>query len=412
MLKSFKIWLKIVQIVFLGCLLGVSCSKTTNKELPQIDLSPTAFEQSVKQNLSAIATKVEYILLETTDEVVLTGIQNGKHCFFDSHILISNSGQLYLFDDKGNYLNKIGAMGNGPGERSRAIIAQVLIKDKLIAVYDRIKRKVFFYDYGGIFVSKIDIDFKPSSFFTFNRHLIFMNSQFSRKETDYHVLTIMTKEGVLVKRLLHRPDEEKEEGKRKPSMLADMLPNASTMNVLDDKLYFIESNIEQYKLIWELSEEFEIKHKITMDIGDNVRPLKEYENINATFFKYNRLYGYIESSNYTFFKMMWGNHEPSHASIYYDKEKQEFLYIRKVDAFQNMFINDIDGGRDFYPFWRVSESKVATPLSVLRMRKWLKKNDVSDRKLLNPEGRKDLENIISNAKDTDNPIIMMVTLKE
>lgn len=64
--------------------------------------------------LSEIASDVEFVQLEVTDESLLKDIDGIK--VSDSHILIHDINQVYLFARDGKFLTKVGSQGQGPSE--------------------------------------------------------------------------------------------------------------------------------------------------------------------------------------------------------------------------------------------------------------------------------------------------------
>ncbi len=66
--------------------------------------------------LSDIVSSIEYVPLETSDSCLLPGSCR-VDCITDSYIMLSSLNQVpYLFDCQGNFLNRIGVRGQGPGE--------------------------------------------------------------------------------------------------------------------------------------------------------------------------------------------------------------------------------------------------------------------------------------------------------
>lgn len=408
MLKKIAIFL--IGICFL------TCQKIKEESTVQmIDLSPNSFEESTQLNLSSIASKIEYIPLETNEKAMFGYIYNSDVTFFEDTILLQDKGVLFVFNSSGEFLNTIGDIGNGPGEHSKNFQFRILPQDKLIAIYDQSKDKVFFHTFKGQFVSEIAIDFNPRSFITFNNHLVFFNAEFSRKDSDYYVISVVDKTGVVIKKLLHRPDEKALEKK----MRTIVNFYVESQNVLNNNFCFLEEVIgASQKTIWELTEQFNVLPKYTIKIDDNVRPLKDYTAsdfniINNTFFKYNAINKYIETEKYAFFNMLWGDKNPPHACIMFDKEtKNRFRVFNKDEnKLTHRFVNDIDGGMPFWPFWKVSENKVASPIMVSQLKKYLEDHKNDDTKILSQNSKKVLEDLVANSKETDNPILMVVTLK-
>ncbi|WP_434035522.1 6-bladed beta-propeller [Formosa sp. 4Alg 33] len=382
-----------------------------------INLSPDSFTKPEQINLSTIASHIEYIPLETNQDVILGRIHNGTPHFFDNKILLQNRGTLYLFDITGKFLNKIGDIGEGPGEHSKHFKFGVLSKDKLIVIYDIIKRKVFFHSYNGHFVSSFKIDFNPSSFIPYNNHLVFFNSQFRRKEADYHIISTLTKEGKIVKRYLHRPEESELDEKIRFLPGRDLIDEG----VPENEFRFLDNVISsKEKIIWEISEDFPPTPKYQLNLGENQRPINDYlsENIvgliNNTFFKYNELHSYIETPHYMFFKMIWGGKKPPYAFVLYNKAENKRTWIQNKEEkrISHNFVNDLDGGVPFFPFWKAKENKLVLPISVLGLKEYLNTHKLKEQHIIDVNGRMALEQIVANAKDTDNPILMVVTLKD
>ena len=102
-----------------------------NQELIVLD-----FEQALKNErkdvpISEIADTVEYLILQTPKEIIISGIR--KVIFFEKYLYILTKGSgFYLFTKDGHFVCKIGSKGRGPGEYT-------MIRDFTI---DKIKREV------------------------------------------------------------------------------------------------------------------------------------------------------------------------------------------------------------------------------------------------------------------------------
>lgn len=106
----------------------------TQNVLGQNDFFLINYEKSLldKKNitLSMIASKVEYIQLETHPDCLLN--TNARFFFTDSIIFVDNHVNILKFSNTGKFLKKIGTTGRGPGEIRRLLIYQLSpIKDIL-----------------------------------------------------------------------------------------------------------------------------------------------------------------------------------------------------------------------------------------------------------------------------------------
>lgn len=129
--------------------------KHNNGETINIELY-SAYKNAKTYPLSAIAENVEYIPLETTKENLLGNISNIIMTSGDIFIY-SYEGICYRFDRQGKFLNKIGRIGRGPGEcmQSRDATIDTINYWVYILDYDKIVK----YDYDGNFLES----FRPGT---------------------------------------------------------------------------------------------------------------------------------------------------------------------------------------------------------------------------------------------------------
>jgi hypothetical protein len=74
-------------------------------------------------------------------------------------------------------------------------------------------------------------------------------------------------------------------------------------------------------------------------------------------------------------------------------------------------VNDWDGGLDFWPKGNVNDHKVFMPIDIVTFQKTLKENKENKGSVKYPEKQSQLQKMVSDSKITDNPILVVVTLK-
>ncbi len=136
-------------LILVSCF--ISCTSPEKPVTGSIDFPVTinlnlseAVEDSM--NLSEIARKVEYIPLKTTDSSLLGYFRKfaiTEDCFF-----IVNDLSVLIFDDEGNYINRLFSIGSGPGEAAAYCIA-VDERGGRVFVYDHKLSNVKIYDFHG-----------------------------------------------------------------------------------------------------------------------------------------------------------------------------------------------------------------------------------------------------------------------
>lgn len=139
-------------------LLIYSCKRNTNGDCEIIDIA-TAFENNEGVNLSKYASCIRYIPLETTPQSLI-GLTISNIAATGDFLYISSqnrgSSEVLMFNNNGNFIQKIGAYGRGPGEYSH--IKDLMVEEDLsnrIAIHSH--KKILIYSNGN-FVKEISLD--------------------------------------------------------------------------------------------------------------------------------------------------------------------------------------------------------------------------------------------------------------
>ena len=109
-MKYIKISIMTKYFVFILILFFVSCQEQESSLLT-IPVTP---KELIDIPLSAITDKLEKIELETTEECLISRVDQ-VFCN-DKYIITVGPKNIFLFDKKGKFISPIGRIGNGPGE--------------------------------------------------------------------------------------------------------------------------------------------------------------------------------------------------------------------------------------------------------------------------------------------------------
>ncbi len=101
--------------VLLGSLLLFSCRENSSKvDVEEIDFPSLMESAPVDFPLSKLISRIEFVPLETSESVLLSGIwkinRNGNR------IVVSDKMGIWMFDGQGRFIRNILWQGNGPGE--------------------------------------------------------------------------------------------------------------------------------------------------------------------------------------------------------------------------------------------------------------------------------------------------------
>ena len=144
-------------LIFL--LLTVSCSSSKEKKSSSTstEIAPAVIninvEEQIKKSLfiDDLVDEVEYLPLQTTTESLIGTVDKVE--ITDSLIFILDAGKaLFIFDHKGNFINKIARQGKGPGEYIKMLDFNYCKRDSSLMICD-INRKVLKFDVNGNFIS-------------------------------------------------------------------------------------------------------------------------------------------------------------------------------------------------------------------------------------------------------------------
>ncbi len=162
---------KLVLISILFIL--ISCeSDRFNKSKNLIDIH---FDEiPIYKKDTSVVKKIRYIPLETDKDVLITQID--KILFVNEHFYILDSPQktIFIFDNKGSFINRIHRIGKGPGEYVK-ITDFDIDKNNCIYVYDNISSKILKYGQDLQSLEKISLKYRFEEFAIIGNSLLLRN---------------------------------------------------------------------------------------------------------------------------------------------------------------------------------------------------------------------------------------------
>jgi hypothetical protein len=361
-------------------------------------INPSKFR---KKNvlLSEIAESIDYIPLES--RFFVQHIM--KIICADSFLVVANYPEgLHLYSKKGDFLNKIGKRGNGPGEYQYGTSFTIDNKNKLIYILDR-NNNIFKYDFYNNFLDALPIDhlhgyFRDIEFY--NGHL-FLFETINNGFAKYKWVEIDTTGNTISIQPNSIPTFECNIGFRSDC-------SYKTENSLvywdkyNDTIFQIKDENINVRYLWD-------KWKTRLP-RENITPA-QYENF------YFDPWNIIESKDFLFIYYYENKH---YCTAFLNKEKEQFYIVNKSKDEDDRycgpgFTNDIDGGLNFAPM----ENYVSPEGEYLIGWEFAYKlkNHVNHESFIHakpkfPEKKKELEKLANSLNENDNPVLMLVKLKE
>jgi hypothetical protein len=152
-MKTFKL---IVILFALSLIHSCNNNDSTPTATTTIDLTGTPKK---KFNISTIAKSIKYVPLETNDSCIIGTVNQIIICN-DRYILtdVNNVNSVFCFDFNGKFITKIGNQGEGPGEyRIPDYVFYDFVEESIYILDDR-GRKIIKYDKNGTFISETRLE--------------------------------------------------------------------------------------------------------------------------------------------------------------------------------------------------------------------------------------------------------------
>lgn len=354
-------------------------------------------------NLSDIAESIEYVPLELSKDAVLCG---NPSIVITSQYIFVKCLSVFQFGRDGKFIRAIGARGKGPKEYMMAYHISVNEKAEQVIVHS--SNKISIYGFNGTFVREIPI--KAGNYWRIHslsngNYIAWTNVASGGEENVFTLLNAEGKELQGIKNHLKWPARE---------MVYSM--SWSTYNEFYDskgKKFFKDMHTDT---IYTLNEKNRIVPVMYLDLGkykipDNKRPsfITDRKQVNTLMQGY--LWGnVVESDKYRLINAE-GYSDDKKLLVMTDKAKKTSVLISDKEDRYAGFVNDIDGGIDFWPRHIYADKWAYTIVSASDFIKFSNENLKLNKKVKFPDKSKQLKTIIGNMSEEDNQVIVIAKLK-
>jgi hypothetical protein len=391
-----KVLIKLFCVLFTT--FGCGQEQPKNTELPVIDIVESIEEsEETTMLLSEIADDITFIPLETTDECLIAG-GSSIHLHKDYFVIMDNTPQVFLFDRTGKFIRKTGNKGQGPGEYISAGLP-VIVKDELF--YYDISGKTLCYDlHTGkcLRTKKHDYNGNPLTMWCSNDSVLvyyfpYLASGDPKEFAHIHTLSL---DFEITNKLWY----EELQPEMKPG------DKTYTINTKDIPiLYSTDGNTYIYP---------KLEQGTVFCIDGNLEKTPAYQIYMGKYYfegnEYKKSYSINGIADTDRFVFLSGTLYPDYhsGSILYDKTTGKSKRI-------SIIINDID--KSFQAFWPVSNNVVSRNILCTAVYPFVLKEQMSDPyykdiKVKNREKHQAIKEYLDSAKEDDNPVVVLITLKE
>jgi hypothetical protein len=372
----------------------------SNTALKKIVIDPSKDKEKITY-LSEIAKKVEYIKLETTSECYITNI--AKLIVSDSILLIKSPytdyNRLLMFNVDGGFIKEIGSYGRGPGECLSVFDFTVNKIEKLIYILDSMG-KFLVYDYSGKYIKTVSFDSRPTNILYHNGAIFLFNAWPDYSLNNGFGITIMpTGKGEKPIYLLNRKSIKAQRAR-------DVLIYANYFFGVnnDNSVSFFEA---KFDTLYNINTKFQIQPKLVFQlVNDLPRDLLTTDDYRLALKKHNTHSSFLEVNNFLFFTVI--TPKPSKKYLYTVNKLSGEISKHYIDDSKTYIYNDVDGGLSFNPQGVAEQGVLYSTFDCYQLKEYLKDKTGH---LNDPIKLNYFNKLVQNSDISDNPIIMLVTVK-
>lgn len=357
--------------------------------------------------LSQIASKVEYIQLETNSDCLISA--TAKYYCLDSLIFVCERDHILKFSSSGRFLKKIGQPGKGPGEIYSIKMLSILPRQSMLVVHDAVMKKMTYFSFDGELVKTVSVP--PLSYIKVMNDGLYIAFDQGSSQSEKYTFRLSNEAGDTLSVIKNYLPWKNPSGFGSMIVIPNLEPFYFYQNryffkaIYNDTVYAVNGNgiIPSYFINlgkYKLPEEGRME-RLSLPVDDSFKK-------NLTKYYYATV---LEAGGKIFLKTRnWGNG----SALYFLINKKELMGNLKSsypEISTDFIANDWDGGMYFWPVGSINDDKVFMPIDVIRLKKFLELRSSIKTPIRFPEKQNELEKITSNLDIASNPIIMLVTLK-
>jgi len=386
---------KIHQSTFLGLFaLSLVSSCNLQKEPETIIIDPLNVAEG------------EVFLSDFTDDITYIPLDNdimfqhpNRIEAAENHIIVATyPGSILSFDWRGNLLTEIGSRGRGPGEYQYGMHFSLDPENELVYIYDR--HKIITYTFSGLFIREFAISQFEGDFWDiyYKDGKIFLAGTLQYGSSKYDWLILDTLGNLY---------------SYKTSSIANFktgYPGVSGFFNIKNHLHYWNNFSDTIFII----QDSLYLSAMSFSPGDFKLPKTDIPSEN--FRLYFGLQNIIGASEYLFFSFFLDNYLQSG---FIKKGEDILTMIGKIDSYSGFdtpgIFNDIDNGLTFTPFYTYFENNNEYLIGWFHAYKLVNHVESEAFKTSTPkypEKKKELEELAANIDENDNPVLMLVKLKQ
>ena len=389
------LYLTVLAIVFF---ITFSCSKQSTSELKIINVLESA-EREI--SISEIADDIAYIPL--SDDSLLSYIM--KVVYSDGEYFVEDNKSTFLrFDEDGNFVNKIGNKGNGPGEYNYVSDFVIHPDTREIFIIGGKKDHIMVYSPNGQFIRSFELAKQnPMAIGISNMNVLVY--YFSGAEHDTINIQLMDVNGTVLNNCPNKYEFERGRAilmHYGECLMYKFAQKLHFKEIFSDTIFYLDGQEIIPETILNSGDKRytpEIRSKIINELSSN--PGGSSESMRSVLTQNNL----FETQNFLFY-------------TYHHDGEGRFLVYNKLTGEQNEInseqgiVNDLDGGPNIQLKKNINDNILISWIDAFELKMHVESAEFNNSTPIYPEKKKELERLANSLNENDNPVLMLVKLKD
>ncbi len=351
--------------------------------------------------ISNIAKDIRFIPLETNGNC-LFGTDISKVEIVNDTLFINDYNYIFKYDLNGSFITRIGKKGRGPGEYAKGFQTFLIDKNKQhLFGFDLLDQKMMEYDFDANFIREVKVGFLPGpAEWSKNGNIAVYNMGFMYGKEPWHDFYLLDRDAKTIHKNKFKKQTDKKYGLMiYPALFYRYKGRTRYKNPYENVIYELDEKGKTtpvYELDYGKYEKYtdvdDVEIQIKNNVGTNRSNPKSFEKIG--------LLGLSEIDKYLF--IYYGHQEQRKVGVF---DKTSGTFYNLFDPYFDLygFHDDLYGGLPLFPKAGIGESYFYQYYSAFEFKEYLK-----TAKSVKPE----LNKIAKEIDENDNPVLMLVKLKE
>jgi len=370
-----------------------STKKTSTKDLLIYNI--LEYEESKGLSLSNIGIKdIDYIPLETNSQCFVSNIRKLKA--YEDCFIIQHQNKIMKFYKNGYFACYVGKDGRGPNEYQNAQDFDINPKNQHIYILSAWEDKLYEFSSKGEFQRTIPAPKTTTNIVCVDNYILcYSNNMEGSLEYSFHIIDY---NGRIVKQFLNKYKY------KRGRIMAGLMRECSFFKY--NGSLFVKETLSDTIFKFE---DLELKPEIVLNRGSK-RLLPQTRTINNEGEVRKKFSAFI----YDFNVFIFGNN----LYYYFVNNRQFYNLVIPMKGHnnnllsKNNFINDIDGGLNFHFETCLNDDIIISWLIPVTLKAYITSDAFKNSSPKYPEKKKELEKLANSLDKNDNPVLVLMKLKE